>query len=78
MLGVIAATLLILASAPVWILASLGFGGFTLLTSFSLGNAVDATFSIPAFIWNWARFEHPIWAIVIALFLGAAGAGGRR
>lgn len=26
-----------------------------------------SAFSVPSYIWNWAKFEHPWWAVVIAL-----------
>ncbi len=39
----------------------------------------EAAWYIPSSIWHWAKFEHPVWAAVIALLcLGIASSGNRR
>ena len=35
-------------------------------------QAFTSALSIPSWIWNWAKFEHPWWAFFIALFLSIA------
>lgn len=39
--------------------------------------AFDGAWSIPVWIWTWAKFEHPWWAFLIAMFLSVMF-GSRR
>ena len=39
---------------------------------------LETAWGIPSSVWNWGKFEHPVWAAVIGLVcIGAAG-GGKR
>jgi len=38
----------------------------------------SAAWSIPSAIWTWAKFDHPWWAVIIALLLALAGGSKTR
>lgn len=40
----------------------------------SVSEGIVSAIHVPAWIWNWAKFEHPWWAAIIALVIfGCAG-----
>lgn len=41
-------------------------------------EGVRSAWSIPAWVWNWAKFEHPWWAVIIALVILLGSGGSRR
>ena len=40
----------------------------------SIAEGMVSAISVPGWIWNWAKFEHPWWATIISLVIfGVAG-----
>lgn len=37
-----------------------------------------SAFSVPSYIWHWAKFEHPWWAVVLALIAACLFGNSRR
>ncbi|WP_417586353.1 hypothetical protein [Pararhodobacter oceanensis] len=38
----------------------------------------EAAWSVPSWIWNWAKYEHPWWAVVIGVTIIALAGESRR
>jgi hypothetical protein len=58
--------------------STVDFAEFAALPLLAAMSGFGAAWSIPETMWAWAKFEHPWWALVIALLASAAFGGSSR